>query len=246
MKKIVPFVTILLFGLYGAKLLIEDKLGWYINKRYEGFFTLATVICVVIGLVGVVFAAREKRKKDNHVVEQNRTLAFLGYLPIIFTLVVGISLAPKTLSASSKPPQAISLYALKNYSPEQIIKELKLGKNSRDYTFSDWLHIRDMDEKFKFQNGKQVKLTGLVIKPEGTPEDIFFVGRYLIICCAVDATTFGFPVESETWREVLNEGDWVGVQGHFEVKNKDGKNRLIIIPDNITKIPQPPDPYIYY
>jgi uncharacterized repeat protein (TIGR03943 family) len=132
------------------------------------------------------------------------------------------------------------------YTPEQIMSRLKLGNDSSTYSFSEWLAIRRVDENFAFQNNKYVKVTGLVLKPEEVPDDIFFVTRSMISCCAVDSIPYGFPVKFDTWQNTIEQDDWVEVVGIYKVMTRKGEDKLIIEADSIKKIEEPKDPYIYF
>lgn len=239
MRKIIPGFIIFLFGIYGLKLLWEDKIGWYINIRYESFFIFSIFICLIFGALGFLDGISDKSEK--------KSTSLIKYLPIIITLAIGIIIPPRVLSISSSfsmPQNTPEIQ--KEYMPNNIVKYLHLDTDSRKYSFSDWLNIRGLDNNFSFQKDKKVHLIGMVGVVEGVSSDIFFIERYRITCCAIDATPYGFPVSLGDWRNNFSENDWVEVSGKFRVEKRKGINKLIIIPDQINKIPQPDDPYMYY
>ncbi|MCM8773101.1 MAG: TIGR03943 family protein [Candidatus Omnitrophica bacterium] len=87
-------------------------------------------------------------------------------------------------------------------------------------------------------NDRDISVEGMVYKGEG--KEKFTLIRFLITCCAADATPLGIEVKYENIEELKNE-EWVKVKG--KVKIEDGK--IIIYAENIEKINPPSDPYLY-
>jgi len=87
--------------------------------------------------------------------------------------------------------------------------------------------------------GKLVSVEGLVFKQNGQ-NNRFMLIRFLITCCAADATPLGIEVVySQT--EQLKQDTWVKVyvQGNFE------KDKPQIIAEDIKKTLKPADLYLY-
>ncbi|MCM8806946.1 MAG: TIGR03943 family protein [Candidatus Omnitrophica bacterium] len=87
-------------------------------------------------------------------------------------------------------------------------------------------------------NEKDIVVEGIVFK--GEEKDKFTLIRFLVICCAADATPLGIEVKYEKKEELRNE-EWVKVKG--KVKIEQGK--VLIYADEIEKISSPSDPYLY-
>jgi len=54
MKKILSFFILLLFGIYGVLLTIQNKLGLYIHPRFFNISIVASIFAIVIGIIGII------------------------------------------------------------------------------------------------------------------------------------------------------------------------------------------------
>lgn len=78
------------------------------------------------------------------------------------------------------------------------------------------------------------------------PENVFYVSRFLVTCCAVDAQPTGIPVYYPNWASSFATDDWVQVDGEFTTNQSRGSTQPIaLVPDQVTPIEQPSDPYLY-
>ncbi|MFC4224814.1 TIGR03943 family putative permease subunit [Lysinibacter cavernae] len=98
--------------------------------------------------------------------------------------------------------------------------------------------------------GEPVVVTGFVTA-DANDNNILFVTRFVIACCAVDAQPVGVPVRAPGWQagaqwEPLADGDWVTVQGTL-VANPGGSSltALVVSPTAIEMIEEPQEPYEY-
>ncbi len=84
---------------------------------------------------------------------------------------------------------------------------------------------------------------GFVFHPKGTPQDVFYVSRFRLTCCAVDAQPLGIPVYSPCWQEEFEEDSWVHVTGSFTETDQDIAEPAIIDPQSTEPTEQPDNPY---
>jgi uncharacterized repeat protein (TIGR03943 family) len=170
----------------------------------------------------------------------------LPYLPIFFALLIGFFLPVKTLSASLRKNTnpSLPMIVIANLDKNTLLKNL--GQNTLSYKFADWLLVRNVDGDFSFREGKKVKIVGFIFQSNEDPDNVFFITRYIVSCCVVDAWPSGLAVEEQNWRKSFQEGDWVEVDGIFQTKVMEGEEKLLIITNSIKKVKEPQDPYIDY
>ena len=91
---------------------------------------------------------------------------------------------------------------------------------------------------------KQVHLSGYVL--DSGENDVFFIARFAVSCCAVDAQPIGVPVYRPGWRDEIDPGAWITIQGAF-VKNPspDSKESVAIEVGSLAKIDEPDQPYVF-
>jgi uncharacterized repeat protein (TIGR03943 family) len=92
--------------------------------------------------------------------------------------------------------------------------------------------------------GKQVNLSGYVLDRD--EEDVFFVARLMVSCCAVDAQPIGVPIYRPGWRNEIEPGAWISIEGAF-VKNPspNSQESVAIGIGSLAKIDEPDQPYVF-
>ena len=75
-------------------------------------------------------------------------------------------------------------------------------------------------------------------------DEYFALGKYLISCCAADATFTSFAVKYDTNKITTNK--WYEIEGVLEKgKDKDGYDIMYINVINIKELAQKEDQYVY-
>lgn len=251
MKQFLGLFTIFLFGIYGAKLVFENNLGLYINKRYESFFTIASDICIVVGLAGIIFCFTQVLKNRYSFKQElsPKSLLFLigNYLPIVAVLSAGFLLPAKPFSPSLAPVTLGKTAGAAVGFSHTANRSNTTGNDSTKYTFQYWLGLREVDKDFSMERGKKIKLTGVLVKPQELPADMMYIGRMMVTCCTVDARLYGFPLVYQLKpNDNLKVNDWIEIAGYFSVKHFNNDDQLVIVAQTVTKTKQPHDPYMYY
>jgi putative membrane protein len=73
-----------------------------------------------------------------------------------------------------------------------------------------------------------------------------YVARFLVTCCAVDAQPLAVPVLLPGWQDEFAADDWVEVTGGFAPNPTTGATEpMVLVPDTVTEIEQPAQPYVY-
>jgi uncharacterized repeat protein (TIGR03943 family) len=90
--------------------------------------------------------------------------------------------------------------------------------------------------------GRQVDLTGFVMKAGGGPNAPFTLGRFYITCCVADAIPIGVTIEPKLADGGFPQNTWLDVTGALD---KQGK-AYVVDAERIEKIPQPSNPYLAF
>ncbi|MEO7124166.1 MAG: TIGR03943 family protein, partial [Lacisediminihabitans sp.] len=97
-----------------------------------------------------------------------------------------------------------------------------------------------------FYAGKSVDVTGFITADKDDPGNIFYVSRFVITCCAVDAQPVGVPVYYPNWKSEFKSDGWVRVVGGFVTNpSKQSQQSIALVPEKVTKVSQPSEPYLY-
>ena len=118
----------------------------------------------------------------------------------------------------------------------------------RDYsrlTIKEWAGLLAQTHDSAFYRGKTVNLTGFVT-PDAADAQIFYVSRFVVTCCAVDAQAVGVPVYAPGWRERYQPNSWVTVTGDFAAHPQQHRQQpIVVMPRSVTSTTQPKEPYEY-
>ena len=123
-------------------------------------------------------------------------------------------------------------------------KENFFGANTLTYTIRDWISNFGINSDPKFYENKKVNVDGFIFKPNDLPKDYFLVSRFIIRCCAADATPVGIYVFMPGWDKKFRENTWVNIKGKFITKTINQVDLPTIEVLEINEIPKPINPYI--
>jgi uncharacterized repeat protein (TIGR03943 family) len=218
----------------------------YVHPRY----TLLTVMMAVLTLlvlvgmaaVGVPSTADEDRDHDHvtRVSAFGRLLVWSKAAVLICTALALLVLPPATLSSSARQNRELvtSGQALDSTKVAALV-----GADPATFSVKDWAALLSQGGP-EAVLGKQVNLSGYVL--DRGKEDVFFIARLVVSCCAVDAQPIGVPVYRPGWRAEVEPGAWITIQGAF-VNNpsRDSQESVAIGVGSLAKIDEPDQPYVF-
>jgi len=114
------------------------------------------------------------------------------------------------------------------------------------FSILDWASLLKQTSDAGFYDGKAVDAVGFISADPEDPENMFYVSRFLITHCAIDAQPVGVPVYLENWKGTFSEDQWVEASGGFATnRSQESGQPIVLLPDDIVGIDQPADPYLY-
>jgi putative membrane protein len=227
---------------------VTGQLGLYIHPRYFGF----TMVMAALGLAFVVasfffsssFVPSTPADKTTP-----RRLAFSvagsGLLLVVAAVTV-LAIPPATLTSATATQREVNSGGMDT--TEAAVQAATLV-GTGDYerlSVKEWVSLLAQSDDPALFADKTAKLTGFVLPDTDDPDNVFYVARFVVTCCAVDAQPIGVPVYQPGWSNTYSTDDWVEVEGTF-TPNPSGKAAasLAIEPTTITAVEQPSDPYVY-
>jgi uncharacterized repeat protein (TIGR03943 family) len=209
---------------------------------------LALLALVLMAAVGVSSAAGQDGDHDHdhdhdHVSRApavSRLLTWSNGVVLICAVLALLVLPPATLSATARQNRELvtSGRALDSAKALPLV-----GADPAMFSVKDWAALLSQGGP-EAVLGKQVDLSGYVL--DRGENDVFFIARLTVSCCAVDAQPIGVPAYRPGWREEIEPGGWITIQGAF-VKNpsQDSKESVAIGVVSIAKIDEPDQPYVF-
>lgn len=210
-----------------------NKLQLYIHPRYKLF----TLIMAAIG-VGLVMLSLAVRNMPQ--VATSTRHQFLQALILIACCLVFIIVPPVALSSSTASQRGLNSTVVDTISSKPV--DIQDNTDFRAFNIKEWASLLATTDAAFFDN-KPARISGFVYSGENPDPSVFYVARFQVTCCAVDAQAKGVPVYMPGWQQKYRVDQWVSVEGAFTVQKQPEK--AVVIPNKITPISQPENPYEY-
>ena len=224
----------------------SGNLSLYIHPRYHVFTAVMAVIAVVaLVLFAAIGVARAKTDHD-HDHEQKATAAeWVSTAIAAVALIALVALPPATLTTQTVDNRSINQSGLGDASA--VFDEATVGQSDTfaSFTVREWAAILSQTSDPSFYAGKPVDVIGFVSEdPEDSEQ--FFLTRFVVSCCSVDAQPVGVPVRLPGWRELYAEEQWLSISGQF-VLNPSGESTepIVLSPANVEPTERPNEPYLF-
>ena len=247
--RVLPLLTyfaILLFNAYTLLLYFDQQLVLYTHPRYALFTVAFNAISLVACGVGFVLTAWRMASSSSATSKKSRVSWRPPFAALVAgaVLVAAYALPAHTLSSATADQRSANFNSTP-VQPSATSNALALvNSDTSRLTIADWVAAFALKTSPSFYAGKQVDVVGFVFYPKCTPQDIFYVARFRITCCSVDAQPLGVPVYSPGWQDEFDENSWVHVVGTFAETDQDIAEPAAVTPQSIELTDQPKDPYI--
>lgn len=222
---------------------LSGQLGLYIHPRYFVF----TVAMAVIGLVLVVagFGLREKFEVEQTGPARS-ALTTVGVVLLGVIAVATIVVPPTTLTSATASQREINSGGVATEAAAEEAAALIGTGDFESLTVKEWVSLLGQSSDPLFFADKTARITGFVSPDANDPENVFYVARFVVTCCAVDATPIGVPVYLPGWQSNYETDEWVQVTGRLMVNPSARVTEpLAIDAVEIVPVDQPSDPYVY-
>jgi uncharacterized repeat protein (TIGR03943 family) len=175
---------------------------------------------------------------------RRKWLGAAGSTVIVAAAVVGLLILPPSTLSTATVTQRDLNGAASTLSRDDTIQ--LVGADYTTFSMKDWVSLLRQGVDEEFLAGKTATVTGFVTPDKSDPDNVFFVARFVVTCCAVDAQPIGLPVYSPGWQDRFKTDSWVSVSSGFRTNpSQSSDERLAMVPDTITPVPEPESPYVY-
>lgn len=228
-------------------LAISGQLLLYIHPRYLVFTVAMALVAAVLLLASVL----RRHHHDDELVEvpagRRARLASIAGLVLAAALGVGmVALPPATLTSATAGQRDMNAAALDLGQQDAAALAGATTVASESFDIADWASLLRQTSDPGFYADKPLLVSGFIVPDPDDPENVFYVSRFLVTCCAVDAQPLGVPVHQPGWASAYAADDWVEVAGIFTLNpSRSSTQALAVSPASITPIDQPSDPYLF-
>ncbi|MBX3093065.1 MAG: TIGR03943 family protein [Cryobacterium sp.] len=236
-------------------LAVTGQLGLYIHPRYFAFTTIMAGIAVVFVVLAflLVPVGGEDAEHDahdhghDHGADRGPVARawWFGLSVVLVAATAGalLVLPPATLTTATVDQRVIN----SSVAGQSLDDTIELaGGDEASFTVKDWAGLLRQGADERTLTGKSPTLVGFVTPDTDDPENVFYVARFVVTCCAVDAQPVGVPVYLPGWRDRFAVDEWVSVTGTFSSNPSIASMQATVLtPREITSTEQPADPYVY-
>jgi uncharacterized repeat protein (TIGR03943 family) len=121
-----------------------------------------------------------------------------------------------------------------------------VASDTAGFTVKDWASLMRQGAGEEYFADKTAEVTGFVTPDPQDPENVFYVARFVVTCCAVDAQPVGVPVYLPGWEETYPVDSWVTASGGFGPNPSTSSAQAIVLePDELAPTDEPAEPYVY-
>lgn len=220
-------------GIYFVVVIVTGSLTNYINERFAWLSYVAAGIFLLLGAHSLYMALRSE-----HAVGKDRGLSWGTLWMVGIPLLLGTLVPSRPLGVESV--DRISTAAIN--AAGSIVNQFEIDPLNRNVL--DWLRVFNTVADFDELNGQPADLIGFVYSEPTFPEDQFMIARFTVSCCVADASAIGVPAYyADT--PTLTQGQWVRVQGAFQVGEFRGDVLPVLQVASIEVVDQPEHPYVY-
>lgn len=245
-------------------LAVTDQLGLYIHPRYFVFTIVMAAIAIVFVLLAFTLPARgtaavhgdphdNTHDDDNTQAHDHdaspatdrgtRWWAAASLVLVLVTAVAMLVLPPAVLTTATVEQRDINGSVAGGDSLETV--DLA-GGDYTTFTVKDWAGLLRQGAGESFFTGKTPTVVGFITPDTDDPENVFYVARFVVTCCAVDAQPIGVPVYLPGWQNEYDNDDWVSVTGTFITNPSiDSMQGVVLTPTDIAPTDRPNQPYVY-
>ena len=216
----------------------EEKLKWYIHPRYELFSLALATTGVLLALTALITLP-----KHNHKTPHKRYRPYGTMVIIIISVVMLLVIQPAALTSLTVSQRVMNsgANATSDARESAILKERGSYTN---FTIKDWSLLLSQSSDPKQYQNKPAKVSGFITASKD--ENVFFVSRFVVTCCALDARPIGVPVYSPGWRKTFAPDQWVETSGVFIANpNTNATERTVLSPDYVRPIDKEKNQYVY-
>jgi putative membrane protein len=238
-------------GLIGVAIVVTIWLGvtgqliLYINPIYIVFTVIMAVIA--LGLLGASFVVKAAHThEDDPPTRAGKVTTILGG---VLTLVLAIGMLvipPATLSSATAIQRDVSASTVGVNTRTAASVASGSKATYEGFTVEDWSSLLQQTSSPAFYVGKPANVLGFITPDSQDPANVFFLTRFVITCCAVDAQPVAVPVYLPGWKSKYQANAWLSVAGSFiSDPSRKSSAKIALVPAKVTAVAKPSNPYLY-
>lgn len=261
----------LLLGAVGiaatCSLAVTGRLDWYIHPRYIVFTVTMAVLGGVLAVIaaGVLLTERRRARAGSRgdaaagLATESAAAgagsgpgagsavgrsAVIGSVALVVVTAVALLVLPPATLTSATAGQRVVNASVTGSEAGDLSAALQSGDDG-ELGVKEWSLLLRQDGGEE-AIGRSADLVGFITPDPDSPEEMFYVSRFSVTCCTIDAQPVGVPVHAPGWQDEFEADAWVRVSGAF-ASNPDASDdrTVVLMPADLVGTEMPEDPYVH-
>jgi uncharacterized repeat protein (TIGR03943 family) len=221
-----------------VKIILQDRLILVFVITVLLGYLINPLFLIIFSVIVLFYKSSEIKNSDyiEYLIKTN-----IVYLITLFSIFLGIIYPTGAISAATAD-QRNSTYNVTRASRQNLIINY-FGSDTKNFTLAEWVNTINQSPNPSQFNGKQIFVDGFIHIPLDTPSGFVKVSRFIVRCCAADATPIGIALDTQELQNPPKSNQWVNVRGVLQYDNE--RDFVYIQPFEVKYIDQPQNPYAY-
>ncbi len=221
-----------------------NQLVLYIHPRYIVFTMIMGVIALVLVVASLVVRTHAEAEEEPR--RAAKVLSMIGLAVAAVIAAAMVVVPPATLTSATASQRDINSTTLGSETQSVSAAAGASVATFATFTVADWSSLLRQTSDLSFYAGKPVDVVGFITPDKDDPTNMFYVSRFVVTCCAVDAQPVGVPVFLANWQDTYQTDDWVQLTGQFGTNPSTASSQSVALnPDAVAKVDQPSEPYLF-
>ena len=228
------------WGLFVAYLYARGRMTLFLRPLY-GHLALGAAAVLLLCFACAWFVRRRslKREAESERVHEGHACGkasnawrYVRSLAFLVPIVIGLALPERGLNALAALQRGAGDPAM----AAELAAQQQLAEAHEEQGYG-WTTVLGVAQRLEMLAPQKVGAVGFVVRNKEAPAGQFLLVRFLISCCAADASPVAVPVK---WPEAqtLENNQWVKVFGRTDPKAK------ALIADKVEPAREPANPYM--
>lgn len=236
---VISILTSIMIGyLYFSK-----TLGYFLIPKMQLYLLIAGVFLLITGIILFTTSSKDGIYYSDLVL----------IVPFIFLFLMGDGKLTTNIannrssSLQNKVVGSDEVVVASDVQLDEDIEVLSIDFDVVDESYAGLSDAITYARNFDKLIGKTIRVRGFALKStDFIPDGMFGIGKYLISCCAADASFYGFFVSTDDL-SIIEEEKWYEIEGILETeKDTYGQNIIVVKLVNIKEISDKNEEYYIY
>ena len=252
--KFTPWLGILAMLTWGILFLKYAATGQYkllIHPNYFPLMFASSIVLLLLGLFRILLLVKSSKIPPNEAEHITLFPPGFGSILLLLIAIAGWLIPPNVLTSTTALQRGVMETLPATHSqPQAFITSTKPEERS----LIDWVRTLNAYPEPDAYQGQPAHITGFVVDLPELPDNYLLLSRFIITCCAIDASPIGIPIQlnntqkkypSDTWLEVTGKMTTATLAVRDRADQIREKRQLVVSATSIKQIPTPSDPYAY-